>query len=171
LSAFARIGFTRHERRVLSPLALTGFFETYDVALLTLAAPVLAHGLGLGIGVFGICVALIRLASLASVPVLRLADRWGRRMLLLVSLGAFTVATGMTALAVGVVAFVVLQMVARIFQATESSLAGLVIAEELRPQRRGAGISVLGIVSGMGFGAVAGLLLLVPLTPLGWRRC
>jgi putative MFS transporter len=163
------IDFTRHERRVLVPLALTGFFETYDVALLTLAAPVLANGLGLTIGAFGIAVALIRLASLASVPVLRLADRWGRRMLLLVSLAVFTIATGMTALAVGVVAFVLVQMVARVFQATESSLAGLVIAEELRPHRRGAGISVLGIVSGLGFGAVAGLLLLVPLTPLGWR--
>jgi putative MFS transporter len=163
------MGFTRHERRILTPLVLTGFFETYDVALLTLAAPVLAHGLGLGIGAFGICVALIRLASLASVPVLRLADRWGRRMLLLVSLAVFTVATGMTVLTVGVVAFVLVQSVARVFQATESSLAGLVIAEELRPHRRGAGISVLGVVSGLGFGAVAGLLLLVPLTPLGWR--
>ena len=163
------IDFTRHERRVLVPLALTGFFETYDVALLTLAAPVLAGGLGLTIGAFGIAVALIRLASLASVPVLRLADRWGRRTLLIVSLAVFTLATGMTALAIGVVAFVLLQMVARVFLATESSLASVVIAEELRPHRRGAGISVLGVISGIGFGLVAALLLLVPHTPLGWR--
>jgi putative MFS transporter len=154
---------------VLLPLALTGFFETYDVALLTLAAPVLAQGLGLGIGAFAFSVALIRLASLASVPVLRLADRWGRRTLLFVSLGIFTLATGMTALAMGLVAFVMLQMLARVFLATESALASLVIAEEFRPHRRGAGLSVLGVVSGLGFGAVGGLLLLVPLTPLGWR--
>src|SRR4051812_47810101 len=114
MAAPATLDFTRHERRVLLPLVLTGVFETYDVALLTLAAPVLAGGLGLGIGTFGICVALIRLASLASVPVLRLADRWGRRTLLLISIGVFTVATGLTALAVGIVAFVALQMVARI---------------------------------------------------------
>ena len=169
IRARATIDFTRDERRILLPLVLAGFFETYDVALLTLAAPVLAGGLGLGIATFGLGVALIRLASLASVPVLRLADRWGRRVLLLVSLGAFTLATGMTALAVGLVAFVALQMVARVFLATESSLSGLVIAEEFRPHRRGAGLSVLGVVSGLGFGAVGGLLLLVPLTPLGWR--
>ena len=60
-------------------------------------------------------------------------------------------------------------MVARVFLATESSLSSLVIAEEFRPERRGAGLSVLGVVSGLGFGAVGGLLLLVPLTPLGWR--
>ena len=37
------------------------------------------------------------------------------------------------------------------------------------PDRRGAGLSALGIISGLGYGAVAGMLLLVPLTPLDWR--
>ena len=154
---------------MLVPLALTGFFETYDVALLTLGAPVLAHGLGLSIGVFAFGVAIIRLASLASIPVLRLADRWGRRTLLFVSLGLFTVATGMTALATGLLVFVALQMVARVFLATESTLASLVIAEEFRPHRRGAGLSVMGVTAGAGFGAVGLLMLLIPLTTLGWR--
>lgn len=129
----------------------------------------LARGLGLSIGTFVFGVALIRLASLASVPVLRLADRWGRRTLLFVSLGVFTVATGLTALTTTFVAFVAIQMIARVFLATESTLASLVIAEEFRPHRRGAGISVLGVVSGIGFGAVGGLIVLVPLTTLGWR--
>ena len=81
----------------------------------------------------------------------------------------FTLATGMTALAWGFVAFVALQMAARVFLSTEQALANLVVAEELRPDRRGAGLSALGIISGLGYGAVAGLLLLVPLTPLDWR--
>jgi MFS family permease len=130
---------------------------------------VLAHGLGLSIGTFVFGVALIRLASLASIPVLRLADRCGRRTLLFVSLGVFTVATGLTAVTTTFVAFVAIQMLARVFLATESTLASLVIAEEFRPHRRGAGISVLGVVSGAGFGAVGGLIVLVPLTSLGWR--
>lgn len=100
---------------------------------------------------------------------MRLADRWGRRTLLIASLAAFTLATGMTALAWGLLAFVVLQTLARVFLATEAGLANLVVAEELRPDRRGAGLSALGIISGLGYGAVAGLLLLVPLTPLDWR--
>jgi MFS family permease len=151
------------------PLALTGFFETYDVALLTLGAPVLAHGLGQSIGAFAVGVAIIRLASLASIPVLRMADRWGRRTLLFVSLGFFTIATGLTSLATGLALFVAFQMLARVFLATESALASLVIAEDFRPHRRGAGLSVLGVVSGAGFGAVALLMLLIPLTTLGWR--
>ena len=148
---------------------MAGFFEVYDVALLTLAAPVIAGGLGVGIATFGIGVAIIRLATLGSLPLLRLADRLGRRTLLIASLALFTLATGMTALAWGLAAFIVLQMVARVFLATEQALANLVVSEELRPDRRGAGLSALGIVSGLGYGAVAGLLLLVPFTPLDWR--
>lgn len=169
IGALARLDFTRHERGVLAPLSLTGFFEIYDVALLTLAAPVIAQGLGVGLGVFALGVALIRLASLASVPVLRLADRIGRRKVLYISLAMFSLATGLTSLAVGLVTFVILQMLARVFLATESAVAGLVIAEELRPHRRGAGLSVLGVLSGIGFGAAGVMLLAVPHTPLDWR--
>lgn len=154
---------------MLAPLATAGFFEVYDVALLTLAAPQIAEGLGVTVATFGIGVAAVRMATLGSLPLLRLADRFGRRTLLILSLALFTLATGMTALAWGLLAFVLLQAVARIFLATEAALANLVIAEELRPDRRGTGLSALGILSGLGYGAVAGLLLLVPLTPLDWR--
>ena len=163
------LDFSRAEWRVLLPLATAGFFEVYDVALLTLAAPQIAGGLGVSVAAFGIGVAIIRLFTLGSVPLLRLADRWGRRPMLIASLAAFSVVTGLTSLAWGLVAFVVMQSLARVFLATESGLAGLVVAEQLRDDRRGSGLSVLGIISGIGYGAVAGLLLLVPLTPLDWR--
>ncbi|MGD9694610.1 MAG: MFS transporter [Thermoleophilia bacterium] len=163
------MSFNRREWSVLVPLSGAGFFEVYDVALLTLAAPAIAAGLGVSIATFGIGVAIIRLATLGSLPVLRLADRWGRRSLLIASLAAFTVATGATALAWGLAAFVVAQMIARVFLASESALSGLVIAEELREDRRGTGLALLGIVAGVGYGAVAGLLLVAPLTPLDWR--
>jgi len=112
------VDFNRREWSVLGPLSMAGFFEVYDVALLTLAAPVIAGGLGVPIAAFAIGVALIRLATLGSVPLLRLADRWGRRSLLILSLALFTLATGATALAWGFVAFVALQMIARVFPAT-----------------------------------------------------
>lgn len=161
--------FSRREWSILAPLATAGFFEVYDVALLTLAAPAIARGLGVGIAAFGIGVAIIRLATIGSLPLMRLADRFGRRNLLILSLALFTLATGLTALAWGLVAFVAFQALARVFLATEAGLANLVVAEEMRPDRRGTGLSALGIVSGVGYGAVAGMLLVVPLTPLDWR--
>jgi MFS family permease len=102
-------------------------------------------------------------------PVLRLADRVGRRRMLLVSVLAFTVATAATSVAWGLAAFVVFQMVARLFLATEESLSGIVISEEVRSARRGAGLTLLGIIAMSGFGLVAAMLLVVPHTPLEWR--
>ena len=161
--------FDSREWSVLLPLCLVGFFTNYDTGLLALASPVIADGLGVSVATFGIGVAIIRLGALGSVFTLRLADRWGRRPLLLISVLVFTVLTGATALAAGLVVFVVLQLLARLFLATEETLAGVVLTEELRPDHRGAGIGMLGIISTAGFGLVALLLLVVDSTPLGWR--
>ena len=168
----SRAWVTRFEPRewsVLLPLCLVGFFTNYDTGLLALASPVIADGLGVSVATFGIGVALIRLGALGSVVTLRLADRWGRRPMLLISVLAFTVLTGATAAAAGLVVFVVLQVLARVFLSTEETLAGVVLTEELRPEHRGAGIGMLGIISTAGFGLVALLLLAVDSTPLGWR--
>lgn len=161
--------FDKHEWQILAPLMFVGFFEVYDLTVLTIGAPKIADGLGVSITLFGVGVAMIRLAALGSVPILRGADRVGRRAMLLVSIGVFTVATGLTALAWGLIEFVAIQIVARAFLATESSLAALVIAEEVRPERRGASLSVVGMVSFLGPGLAALALLAVPLTSLDWR--
>jgi MFS family permease len=161
--------FSPAERRLLIPLAAAGFFEQYDTALLTLAATDISDGLGVSIGAFGVGVAIIRLGALGGVPLLRTADRWGRRSLLLISIAGFTLLTGLTAVAWSLAAFVVLQALARVFLATEHNLASLVVAEEVRPDRRGAALSLLGWIATVGPGAVALLILVVPLTPLGWR--
>lgn len=161
--------FDSREWSVLLPLCLVGFFTNYDTGLLALASPVIADGLGVSVATFGIGVAIIRLGALGGVVTLRLADRWGRRPMLLISVLAFTVLTGATALAAGLVVFVVLQVLARVFLSTEETLAAVVLTEELRPEHRGAGIGMLGIISTAGFGLVALLLLAVDSTPLGWR--
>jgi MFS family permease len=161
--------FDKHEWQILAPLMFVGFFEVYDLTVLTIGAPKIADGLGVSITLFGVGVAVIRLAAIGSIPILRIADRVGRRALLLVSIAVFTAATGLTALAWGLVAFVLIQIVARAFLATESSLAALVIAEEVRPDRRGASLSVVGMISFLGPGLAALALLAVPLTPLDWR--
>lgn len=171
LPPLSRVGlsFTRREWQVLLPLIAAGFFEQYDLAILTMAAPAVSDGLGVSVSAFGVGVAIVRLGALGGVPVLRLADRLGRRTVLIGSLAVFTILTGLTALAWTLAAFVAFQTLARVFLTVEHNLSSLVIAEEIRADRRGSALSVLGFLSTTGPALVAILLLVVPLTPLDWR--
>lgn len=162
--------FDRSEWRVLGPLTLAGFFESYDNTLLAIAVPTIALGLGVSVEALGGGIAVIRLGALAAYPFLRLADRWGRRKVLILSLALFTVLTGLTALAWSLVAFVAFQLCARCFLQVEGSLASIVIAEEVRPDRRGAALSLLGLIAGTSGAVVLAIKLAADaIGGWGWR--
>lgn len=163
------LGFTQREWRTVLPLSFASFFENYDYALLSVAAPVLSSGLGVSATDFGIAVSVIRVSGLAAVVLVGLADRLGRRHMLLVTLAGLAVSTGLTAAAWGIVSFVVLSSLSRVFLSAEGVMTGVVIAEEVHPTRRGRAISVSGLIGQTGFGAVAILVAVVPSLPLGWR--
>lgn len=169
LTAAGPLGFTEREWRLVIPLSFAAFFENYDYALLSIAAPVLSNGLGATSSEFGLAVSVIRLAGLAAVVLVGLADRIGRRHMLLVTLGGLAVFTGATAAAWGLVSFVILGALSRIFLSAEGVMAGVVISEEVHPTRRGRAISLSGLVGQTAFGAVAVLIAIVPHLPLGWR--
>lgn len=162
--------FDRSEWRVLGPLTLAGFFESYDNTLLAIGVPTIALGLGVSVEALAGGIAVIRLGALAAYPFLRLADRWGRRKVLILSLALFTVLTGLTALAWTLLAFVVFQFCARCFLQVEGALASIVIAEEVRPDRRGAALSVLGLIAGTSGAAVLAIKIAADaIGGWGWR--
>ncbi len=163
------LGFNDHEWRTILPLSFTGFFENYDNVILTLGAPLIYTGLRVSEGTFGIAVAIIKIATIGSLPVLRLADRIGRKRMLIISLVAFTIATGATSLAGSLLVFVGCQIVARVFLTTEGALASLVVAEEVRPDRRGRALSLMGLMAQAGGGLVAIVVGIFRDNPLGWR--
>ncbi|MBX7160205.1 MAG: MFS transporter [Acidimicrobiia bacterium] len=166
----AMFDFDRREWRVLAPLTLAGFFENYDNTLLAVAVPTIALGLGVSVEALGGGIAVIRLGALASYPFLRLADSWGRRKVLLLSLTLFTVLTGMTTAAWSLLVFVAFQVVARCFLQVEGALASIVIAEEVRPDRRGAALSLLGLIAGTSGAAVLVLKIVADAVGgWGWR--
>lgn len=155
---------------MLAPLTLAGFFESYDNTLLAVAVPTIALGLGVSVEALGGGIAVVRLGALAAYPFLRLADNWGRRKILLLSLLLFTILTGATALAWSLVAFVTFQVGARCFLQVEGALASIVIAEEVRPDRRGAALSMLGMIAGTSGAAVLALQLVAhAVGDWGWR--
>jgi len=111
--------------------------------------------LGLPATTLGIALALIRLASLASLPIAAAADRQGRRRVLLASTALGLAFTTLSALAPSFWAFVALVALARPLLSAVNALAGVIAAEETRSVGRSAAIALIAAAYGLGSGIVA----------------
>lgn len=155
--------------RVLLALGVANLVDNYDGALLGMALPQIQAGLGVADDAVGRLLAVVRLGVLPAVALTVLADQIGRRLLLLVTIVGFTLATFATALADGPASFMAVQCVARAFIAAENMLAIVVIAEEFDARNRGWGIGMLGAMGAFGYGVASIMFSLVDRLPFGWR--
>lgn len=136
-----------------------------DVAT-TFGAPGAGEGVAVQIGLtgttLGVSLALIRLASLGALPGAVLADRLGRRRMLLGMLAVGLVLTMAGALAPGYWWWVVAVALARPFLSTVNAVAGVVAAEETTSRHRAWALAGIGAAYGLGAGVVPVLRGLVP---------
>lgn len=102
----------------------------------------------------GVALALIRLASIASLPASAVADRIGRRRTLLVALTVGLAVTALGAASPGFWWWVAAVALARPFLSTVNNLAGVVAAEETTASHRLWGLAVIGASYGLGAGVV-----------------
>jgi len=160
---------TRRQWQVIGLIAIVNLFDQYDLQLFGLALKQIQAELLIPedqLGEFG---AIVRLGALPAFFFGPIADRLGRRRVLLVTIVAYTVLTGLTAFAQDAVTFVVLQFLARTFAVGELMLAYVVITEELDPETRGWGVGALAALGACGNGLALGLFALVDVLPMGWR--
>ena len=90
--------FTQRQRRVFLIAATAGFFDNYDRALLTLALKQIQKGLQISENALGTLLSVVRLGYIFSLFLTPLADVFGRRRLLLYTVVAYTVFTGLAAI-------------------------------------------------------------------------
>ena len=98
-----------------SPLVLLApatFFEGYDNFLLALALPLIRDDFGLTVAEAGLVVSVAFAGSFGVLALLPLADRFGRRPLLAVTIAGYTAATVATAFSRGIVDLAAFQFVA-----------------------------------------------------------
>jgi putative MFS transporter len=160
---------TRRQWRVLGLLGTAELFDHYDLGLLTLALLQIQAGLGVAEDEVGSLVSLVRLGVLPALLAGLLADRFGRRRLLLVTVVAFTLTTFLTAFVQTPAQFAAVQFLTRACLYAETSLAVVVLAEELSARDRGWGLGVLGALGALGHGVAALVFAFVELLPFGWR--
>jgi putative MFS transporter len=155
--------------RVLGFVTLAMFFENYDLGLLGNALPQIAASFGLDKAAQGEFTAATRFGALPAFLLLPLADRIGRRRLLLLAIAGMSVGSLLTALAQSPLQFVIAQIATRTCIVAAAITSFVVVSEEFPAAHRGWGIGMLGGVGAIGFGVGALVYGFVEQLPFGWR--
>ncbi|MGA8296123.1 MAG: MFS transporter, partial [Acidimicrobiales bacterium] len=160
----------RYLRVLLILLVPAAFFNGFDGELRALLLPQLQHTFHVRLATVGLANIPIGAGQFVAFFAIRLADRIGRRPLLLVSLFGYALFTGLTATAQSVWTFALFQSFSQVFSGTEYALAAIVVLEEFPAARRGRALGGLLVAGPIGVVATAALLGGGFLhNPLGWR--
>jgi len=161
--------FTPRQWRVFLIASTAGFFDNYDLALLSLALEQIQAGLRISEQALGKLLSTIRLGYLFSLLITPLADVFGRRRLLLYTVIAYTVFTGLSAIAPDAAAFTICQVLARAFAGAEGTVALVILSEEVDAGVRGWAIGLLSALVSVGYGMAALAFAGIDAIPYGWR--
>jgi MFS transporter, putative metabolite:H+ symporter len=148
-------GFSRYHITLLALLGIATIYEGFDASMLTLASVDVRATLHIGLDEWGTLYAITRAGMIASFFFLMCADRFGRRALLLVTVGGFALASAATAFVQTKEGFTICQTVARLFLTTQYGLAVIIASEELPARLRGTGITILTAFATVGTVAMA----------------
>ncbi len=135
---------------LLAMLASATFFDGFDAAILATVAPFVQQQYGLDDRGWGLVVSVARVGAVISFFVLVFADRYGRRLLITLTILGYALFTGLTALSRTIEEFTFYQLAARIFLASEFALSLIIIGEEYPTRWRGFGIALLSGVAAVG---------------------
>lgn len=160
----------RYLTSLLWLLVTAAFFEGYDASILALLLPNIQATFHVSEAALGLARVPVELGLFVAFFVASLADRWGRRPVLLVSVAGYTAFTALTAFSWDLWSFAFLQFGARVFLGAEFATGITMVAEEFPAHRRGRALGTLLTFEALGTIAV-GFLLGAGLqrTALGWR--
>ncbi len=159
----------RDDRRLVTLLGSAIFFEGYGRSLVTVALAYVGADLGASSDALSYALAAIATGSLGVLVLGPVADRIGRRRMLLVSIVLFALFGAATALTGSLAALVVWQLAARVFQEGALFTAAVLAAEETASESRAEAQGVLGTMNALGAGFAALLLAALDWIPGGWR--
>jgi putative MFS transporter len=153
--AAPRERFSAYHIGLLALLGIATLYEGFDASMLTLASVDVRATLGIELDEWGTLYAITRAGMIASFFFLMCADRFGRRALLLVTVGGFALSSAATAFVQTQLEFTIWQTVARLFLTAQYGLAVIIASEELPARLRGTGITILTAFATVGTVAMA----------------
>jgi MFS family permease len=138
----------------------------FDGSVLVLALPAIESDFHAHIPGLSNLGSVLAFGALGALPLATLADRFGRRRLIAIGVGGFSIANFASAFAPSLTALSVIRLVAVCFEVLVAGVATALIVEEAPPTRRGQAVSVLALLGGLGAGITV---LSYPLVAPHWR--
>lgn len=161
--------FTPYQKRLFVFLSVATFFEGYDFLALAQILPNLRADFGLSAFDAGLLFAFVNFGTIVAWLLIRRADQWGRRNVMMITIVGYTVFTFLSGLAWDVWSFAVFQFIARIFLIGEWATSMVYASEEYPSDRRGTVIGVLQAFSSLGAIFCAGITPFLLSSAYGWR--
>jgi MFS family permease len=161
--------FTAPEAVSLATVCAVTAALTFSGALLSQNAGYVAHAFGASDTELDTALLVSRAGVLIALLASAMADRKGRRTLMLLCLGGVALANGVAALAPNLVVFTASQVVMRGFASGGLIVAGIAAVEEAPEGARAYSVALLGLAGGFGY---AFAVVLLPAADLGqetWR--
>lgn len=158
-----------YQRRLFWFLSAASFFEGFDYMALAQLLPDIRQSLSLSPEYGGLLVGFINIGMVLAYFLSRMADVWGRRRLLAVTVAGYTISSLLTGLTGSVAMFGLMQLLSRVFLTAEIAAAMVCAAEEYPAERRGMVVGVIQACSSLGAIVCAGVVPLLLQTPYGWR--
>lgn len=159
----------RYSRVLFWLLAAVVVVEGFDTNVANIVLPFVGAAFGAGPGELGRGLSLIALGAVAAFFTIRLADRAGRRPVLIGSVIGFSLFSLATAFAQSLEQFVILQFCARIALVTQLTVAYVLLSETLAPEVRGRANGLLAAFASVGAALPAVLLQPAEASGYGWR--
>jgi MFS family permease len=163
------VAFTAEQAGRVAALAAVGALANFGGSLLTQSGDAVVDSFDRSSEALGFALALIRVGVLVSLVAAALADRWGRRRMMLLCLGGICIANAVTAAAPSFEIFTGAQLVTRSLVNAVLVVAGFAAVEEAPEGARAFTLSLFGLSIGLGFGLSVVLLPLADLSPDSWR--
>jgi putative MFS transporter len=159
----------RYPLVLFSLLGAVVVVEGFDTNVANIVLPFVGTTFAAGQTMLANGLAAIALGAVAAFFTIRLADRWGRRPVLLAAVVAFSTLSLVTAFAQTFGQFVALQFLARTALVTQLTIAYILLTEALRPDIRGRVNGLLAAFASVGAALPAALLEPSITAGYGWR--
>jgi putative MFS transporter len=158
-----------YHKRLFVFLSVATFFEGYDFMALSQILPNLRAEMGLTQAQGGMLGSVISIGTIVAFVLVRLADRWGRRRVLALTILGYASFTFLTGLSRTPYDFALFQFTARVFLIAEWALCMVIAAEEYPAENRGMVIGTIQAFNSLGSITCAAIVPFLLNTAYGWR--